>query len=131
MRPRTTSGAADATGTASNPHTSANVMSERRNTVLGSHCVPSEGCGNLPSRVSGGDFTRVHEVRDHAMKFSNPGRACGIMTHDAGRPGRLRSAIMAVAVSAGCLQRMPPPGPGAPPEFERALMLNGTSSRCI
>ena len=43
----------------------------------------------------------------------------------AGRPGRLRSAIMAVAVSAGCLQRMPPPDPGASPEFERALMLNG------
>lgn len=43
----------------------------------------------------------------------------------ASRPGRLCSALMAVAMSVGCLQRMPPRVPGEPREFERALMLNG------
>jgi pimeloyl-ACP methyl ester carboxylesterase len=39
--------------------------------------------------------------------------------------GRLLSAIIAAALAAGCLQRVPAVVPGAPVEFDRALVLNG------
>jgi pimeloyl-ACP methyl ester carboxylesterase len=39
--------------------------------------------------------------------------------------GRQCSAIIAAALAAGCVQRVPPAVPGAPVEFDRALALNG------